>query len=156
MTAGDETDHVVAAIDGALSDYTLSPDAMRWSPDPPAAPRLILGAVGDVNQRVIVGFDPSRLGSDHVFAGYTFVPTRIDPAALARTGRAVARMRDSFERAAVEIGRSLAPLTAAMRRLDWTTFQPDDTDARTRALQARQSRNTGPARDPFQRRGRTR
>lgn len=35
MTTGD----VLAAIDGAISDWEVSPDAMRWTPDPaePAA-----------------------------------------------------------------------------------------------------------------------
>jgi hypothetical protein len=27
------TDHVIAAIDAALTDYTVSTDAMRWTPD---------------------------------------------------------------------------------------------------------------------------
>jgi hypothetical protein len=29
-----KTDEVLAAIDGALSDWTISADAMRWAPDP--------------------------------------------------------------------------------------------------------------------------
>lgn len=33
MTA---VDHVLAAIDGALQDWDVSDDAMRWSPDPEA------------------------------------------------------------------------------------------------------------------------
>lgn len=31
----DRTDHLLAAIDGALGDYATSDDAMRWTPEPP-------------------------------------------------------------------------------------------------------------------------
>jgi hypothetical protein len=30
----DDPDHTLDAIDGALADYDVSPDAMRWSPEP--------------------------------------------------------------------------------------------------------------------------
>lgn len=34
---GGEIDHVIEAIDGALADYSVSGDAMRWSPEPDPA-----------------------------------------------------------------------------------------------------------------------
>jgi hypothetical protein len=37
-TPSDRTNHVIQAIDGALDDVFEGPDAMRWSPDPPATP----------------------------------------------------------------------------------------------------------------------
>lgn len=33
----DRTDSVIEAIDGALEDWSVSSDAMRWTPDPPSA-----------------------------------------------------------------------------------------------------------------------
>lgn len=44
MTAPD-VDHVLAAIDGALDDWSVSGDAMRWSPDPATADALQRGGV---------------------------------------------------------------------------------------------------------------
>lgn len=38
MSAGDGTRDILAAIDGALSDPSVSGDAMRWTPDPPEKP----------------------------------------------------------------------------------------------------------------------
>lgn len=35
------TEHVLEAIDGALADWETSRDAMRWSPEPEAAPPLM-------------------------------------------------------------------------------------------------------------------
>lgn len=33
-----EFDHVIEAIDGALEDWSVSPDAMRWTPEPEEPP----------------------------------------------------------------------------------------------------------------------
>lgn len=41
--AGDRTQSVIDAIDGALDDWTVSGDAMRWTPEPtqpPSSPRV--------------------------------------------------------------------------------------------------------------------
>ncbi len=32
---------ILAFIDGALADYAVSKDAMRWTPDPPSPPRPV-------------------------------------------------------------------------------------------------------------------
>lgn len=38
MSTEDRIDHVIEAIDGALGDWSVSPDAMRWSPEPEEPP----------------------------------------------------------------------------------------------------------------------
>lgn len=41
------TEHVLEAIDGALADWALSKDAMRWSPEPEDAPPLAWQMTGE-------------------------------------------------------------------------------------------------------------
>lgn len=54
---------ILDTIDGALDDY-MSPDAMRWSPEPEEAerewPRGYGGEFLDYRRRVILGFDGSE------------------------------------------------------------------------------------------------
>lgn len=42
----DRTNHVIEAIDGALGDWEVSEDAMRWAPDPP--PKQLAPAAGQL------------------------------------------------------------------------------------------------------------
>lgn len=126
-----DTGHVLDAIDGALLDYTVSGDAMRWTPQPPA--------LGD---RIIA---PASATGEQLEA-------------FARSASAVAEslrpMIDAFTQACLRVGEQLAAWQAVLDRR--APAAPPAEDPRARALRAVQHRNTGPERAPAGRQKRPR
>jgi hypothetical protein len=98
------TEHVLDTIDGALADYDLGPDAMRWSPDPPEEPEhpapwvLPVRAWRDaMREAMALPLDPdgilaglSESARDLVVFGHAYADAdgnRIDPTTVVRTVR---------------------------------------------------------------------
>lgn len=100
---------IIEAIDGALSDWATSDDAMRWTPNPPQNVRSLP------------------------------VAPHLNPEAFASMTEALRRVGDEMRRWAELIGPVAAKLAEALQR----ELRLSD-DRRTRALQLRQHRHTGP------------
>jgi hypothetical protein len=120
----DRTDHVLAAIDGALDDRSVSGDAMRWTPD---AATVGAGRDGHYREEEDDWAEIPRAWSELVAqAGEELV-------------RAFGQMAEAVQRIAVAWPRPVR-----------TREQVDPTEAdlaRARALELRRTRHTGPARD---------
>lgn len=122
MTGTSRTDHVLDAIDGALHDYHLSGDAMRWTPDPaPPRPTRI----------ELTPEQAERIAS--VMAGVITESVR----------RVVDAMRP-IAQAVIAAGTRLNELGQRLQALQ-VVDAPAPLDPRERALHARRTRNTGPA-----------
>lgn len=166
MTAADRTDAVLDAIDGALEDYTVSGDAMRWTPDlpdPPSCGHYWIGWVGSVDVRcrwcgetrrrpgprprlsdppgvdgILLRARQDRLTAEDVEAMREF---------LRRFTESMQPVMRAIKHAFTELGRS-SLLRPPPVRSDYVLMPPQPLDVRRqRALEARQTRNTGPAPD---------
>lgn len=135
----DRTQHVIDAIDGALDDWSVGPDAMRWTPEPAAVdeqPRAIFSVTG----------------------GLRFPPADTDPWAVDEwtdvSGLLAESFGVAFREAAESMARVMTPSSTEVERLMATLAdlrplaleEPDPEDARARALRLRRERNTGPRR----------
>lgn len=138
----DDVDGLLATIDGALGDYTVSADAARWSPPPPQPPPGRRPAV----PALLAGLDLSRTGSAVLLTvrGPDGQVTLVSPEALIRLGAAMTQAAEVF-------GERVRAVLAATRRFHAALVEagPCDeqppTSPRARALWLRQHRPTGPA-----------
>lgn len=124
---------IIEAIDHALYDWDVGPDAMRWAPEPVkvASPRL---------RPVVVTIEPDSAAWNAV---------------MERAGRLVVDMAEAIQRAAEQMGKSLAVMAEDIRAAGVVRPVPPS-DPRARALFLRQRRGTGPSTDVTrQRRPRT-
>lgn len=204
MTDTDPTWRVIDAIDGALDDYTVSGDAMRWTPDPPQPatsgtdPRaelpdrngsafaraelrdlppewaeamvelhermqLIAQQIGAATQGMRwaptppepirmpraelrpVREDPTVFDRANASVPIDFGPT---PFTAIDTAQLYARLRPpvpALRRAAEQFGRALDHMHVHRDVAGIPVPPPLPADPRERALQARRTRNTGPA-----------
>lgn len=80
----------------------------------------------------------------------------LDPEALARINDSLRLVTDAYAEVSVQAGRAAKRLheTLLAHGIVQPPPEPSSSDPRERALQARQSRNTGPERNPHRRRGR--
>lgn len=133
MSAG-RTDHVLAAIDGALKDWSVGPDAMRWAPEPPAR--------GKPTSLVLHPRVPEHPGAWHVLADRHGQVLLVDWAVLERSLRGVFTAMAEAAQQACEVFRRLGE---SLAEAGHHPVQPPSSPQR-RALWLRQHRNTGPAR----------
>jgi hypothetical protein len=119
-----DTQHVLAAIDGALSDWTVSGDTMRWTPGPPTP---------------VVSVAPSPFVPDPHLAmlGERFVR------AFQQAAEAIGRAFQASDGAIERLSRALADLDEDNDPHDEASAE----DPRSRALRLLQHRGTGPDRD---------
>lgn len=116
-TAG-RFDDAIAAIDGALEDWGVGPDAMRWAPPPPTLEqRVLLMETADYGGAVVAA---GRLMTEFLRAWVE---------------EAVRVLSESVDWTAVLDGAATLGMADA---------GPDD--PRDRALWLRRTRNTGPSR----------
>lgn len=150
----DDTQHVLDLIDGALDDWEVSGDAMRWRP-PEAEP--VEGGIGldamaaSIGARVAVR--PSR--DFAMYFGPTGSPPPTTPRQAVALGYAVVQaLHDETAQALEHYGRQIAALSATPEgpiirdlRLWHDAVEAESEpaeDPRERALRLRQQRNTGP------------
>ncbi|TKJ24352.1 hypothetical protein [Blastococcus sp. CCUG 61487] len=140
--SSDHTQHVIDSIDGALADWSVGPDAMRWSPNRPAAHSL------PVRRHAALFFAPA--GTPPPGRAPSGPWQRLEDAdglllPVADAFRSMAeRITELFSLSSAEASRfaeTLASLAAD------TTADDDVDDLRTRALRLRQQRHTGPNTD---------
>lgn len=141
--SGDRTQHVLDAIDGALDDWSVSGDAMRWSPEPKPRPQATL--VMPTGLRVIPAPDwrPPPL-PDVEALGSAFFRYLASSYADA-LNRMVIPMRE-FGQAVRAASDTLAPVLERIREEPEPDLPPDRTDVRAHALWRAQHRHTGPQR----------
>jgi hypothetical protein len=125
VVSSDRTQHVIDAIDGALDDWSVSDDAMRWTPEP--APRPV-DPRGAVAARLVADPDAARRFFEQL-------------------GEAMRPLIEWADHAAAELGVHLDQLTKILQKVGALPDQPPTDDPRARALWLRQQRNTGPSRD---------
>lgn len=132
----DRTQHVIDAIDGALDDWTVGPDAMRWSPQPTGIP-LIRASRPRQNGRGIWR-PPAR---DPELSLWIDVD-------VSRMQAAIQEMTEAFARAFSSV--RVARFAAAIEQLP-DVDEPSVTETTehppARALRLLRERNTGPSRD---------
>jgi hypothetical protein len=142
-----DLDGILASIDGALGDDTVSGDAMRWTPDPPPVHSPLIWWLGVSELAVAEAIEAGRAAERAERVRAVF---RVDEEALER-----------FRETCRQIGQSFADLVEAlnpvMQKLGETLAQlrpPGSppppalrtTDPRAYALALRQHRGTGPDR----------
>lgn len=159
----DRTQHVIDAIDGALDDWSVSGDAMRWTPEQPgpAAPlhlpasRIFFAPAGTppptdpTSAHEWVEVEPGQPGFR---GGRRPVTLGLHPwqaAVLAQTyGSAFREAAEAVSRAMNALPDDVDHLLAAIEGLRPLAPEPAEReDPRARALRLRRHRNTGPASD---------
>jgi hypothetical protein len=154
----DRTDHVLAAIDGALLDWSVSGDAMRWAPEPEQVDtvgpcyaedlspgqvaaarvdRLLATRRGGTPREMVVVFEPDTEVLDRMVAAWGEIA---DGAA-----RALAPLAEAFTQATAQAGEVIAGIRDSLREGGALPKQPP-ADPRAHALWLRQHRGTGPVR----------
>lgn len=159
----DRTQHLIDAIDGALDDWSVGPDAMRWTPEPAAVdeqPRAIFSVTGGL-RFAPAGTDPWAVDEWTDVSGTTVAGSR-----LAAPWWQGAVLAESFgvaiREAAESMARAMAMLPAEAERMLVTLAElqamdaPEPEDPRARALRLRRERNTGPGLVPAGRQKRPR
>jgi hypothetical protein len=145
----DDLDAVLASIDGALGDYSVSGDAMRWTPgDPEALPEwqpLGRGAFVPSFADAVCAASDVALAEQRVRVVF-----RVDEGALER-------FRETCRQAGARFADLVEALNPVMQKLGevFAQLRPPGvppppalraTDPRAYALALRQSRGTGPDR----------
>lgn len=160
----DRTQHVLDAIDGALEDWTVSGDAMRWTPEPPAvvhvAPgRPLVGGrpyagpvtfVDNPVQLTLVDNPVQRLLERSMWYWSPELDAEQMRRTLERLGLTMQPVMEAAQRMAEVLGRGLeefTPLLAQMTMRPQAEPRPEPEDPRERALRLRQQRHTGPSQD---------
>lgn len=165
-----------AVLEGASRDCTVGVDAMRWTPPEEREERTpVLGRSTGPHLRFGVARASIRpVDSD---GPWVEIGTISEPSPGAHRFAALqqavilhpddaAALRRGFENAGKRAAEGMRQIrvVAATALRDWERLRDaarplvkvadEEQDPRERALQARKNRNTGPARDPFARRGR--
>jgi hypothetical protein len=163
----DRTQHVIDAIDGALGDWSVSSDAMRWTPEPEipfglerrrpvgfrggrVPPPIVIDETHHSTSEAVQL--PRREGRGLLAFGNGVVHHLVGPDGLATwQGALLSEIFGSAFREACEamarlfhaVEEAAAPLAALRDQL----ADDVDEDPRARALRLRRERNTGPSRD---------
>lgn len=119
----DRAQHVIDAIDGALHDWAVSDDAMRWTPSPSTTP----DPPGVVLAQMVAAQEIAR----RVFE---------------QLGEALRPIIEWGERVAAELGVGGVEFAEYLRSTGLAP-RPTPADPWARALQLRRQRNTGPSTD---------
>jgi hypothetical protein len=152
-------EELLDAIDGALDDERVSPDAMRWTPDPEAAAEP--GALGAYRTDLEYAPTPwlptlpegavwTRLSNDLPVRGRSVDLIIVDDAAagaaaaFAAVAEGLAPILRGIGEAFTNAAQTLRPLLERCKEAG-LIHDEAPTDLRARALEARRHRNTGPA-----------
>ncbi len=140
----DRTQHVIDAIDGALDDWDVSGDAMRWRPEPEPEPTRLTWQPTLVPPEITIDWRPASPPRNHVHTHVSFHAT---------AGAAVAHgeaLRRAAEMMSMHFPREAARWAiAALAEADTGPPPQDDSETetpRTCALRLRRERGTGPDR----------
>lgn len=120
---------IIDSIDGALDDWQVSADAMRWTPESTST------AASRAAQRGLTG--TSWMTTMHV--------EHVDLELLREIFRpAIAQVNAAFQ----QVKQAFHPAMTRDRYTLWPPAQDEPEDVRARALRLRQTRNTGPTKTP--------
>lgn len=146
--SADRTQHVIDAIDGALDDWAVGPDAMRWTPEP-ADVSVQDSRPADIITRLLersIWFEPARLTTEEHLDVLAEIGRRMAAVASATMGlaRSFTVFAEAFDGARVQLADVEVIPTVGF---DEAAVCAADDSPRARALRLRRERNTGPSRD---------
>lgn len=158
MSTVDRTRHVLDAIDGALEDWSVSADAMRWSPEPEVEPRPSGPSWRPtlVPPEIAVDWSPRQNGRASWHNPAAPIHHVAWPAAIEAWDEALRRAMETVGQPFAQERIAEFAATLADLQPPPTTDDAEPEAARARALRMRQQRGTGPAREPAGRQKRPR